>query len=408
MQKSFNLNKKQIFSWCLIDFANSSYSAIIASVIFPVYYANVIVGNTDGAGDLWWGRAVSLSMFITALLSPILGGIADYSGKRKTMLYFFIILSSLSVASFNFISRGDIFLGFILILFANISMEASVIFYNSFLSIISPINYLGRVSSWGFGLGYLGSILSLFLALLLAKENRYDLIWLTVSLFFLIFSLPSFFFLPKDEKKISLLRSIKSGIGYVVDKIKIVQRSRNLKKFLLAYFLYGDGINTVIAFSTIFATTSLGFSNVEIIKLFMLVQITALSGSFLFANLIDKRGPKVVVIISLIFWITVTIGAFLVESKMAFFVIASIGGIGLGAIQSASRTLFAYFIPKGCEAEYFGIYSLVGKSSSILGPLLFGQISLLTGSQRPAILSVTLFFLGGLFFILKIPSFSKN
>ncbi|MCX7991212.1 MAG: MFS transporter [Proteobacteria bacterium] len=395
-------NKKQILSWCLIDFANSSYSAVISAVIFPVYFANLIVGNADGLGDLWWGRAVSLSMFITAILSPVLGGIADYSGRRKTMLYFFIISCSLSVAFFTFLQKGDIYGGFLLIVFANISMESSIVFYNSFLPMITPSNYLGRVSSWGFGLGYGGSILSLLLSLFLAKNNRYDLIWLSVSIFFLIFSVPSFIYLPKDERKSSFKSSVISGLGFVFEKIMIIKESKDLKRFLFAYFLYGDGINTVIAFSTIFAVTSLGFSNIDIIKLFILVQVTALIGSFAFAKIIDIKGPKRVISLSLIFWITVTVSSYLVINKNIFFIIACIAGLGLGTIQSASRTLYTYFIPEGAESEYFGIYSLVGKTSSILGPLLFGQISALAKSQRPAILSVSIFFLMGLLLLYKV------
>lgn len=171
---------------------------------------------------------------------------------------------------------------------------------------------------------------------------------------------------------------------------------------MLAYFLYADGINTVIVFSTIFAVTTLGFTNIEIIKLFVIVQITALIGSLFIGKIIDTKGPRSVIITSLFFWIIVTIGAYFTNSKTMFFIIACIAGLGLGIIQSASRTLFSYFVPKDAESEYFGIYSLVGKTSSIVGPVLFGQISSLSGSQRPAILSVSLFFLFGLLIILKI------
>lgn len=396
------LNKKQVISWAFFDFANSSYSSVISSVIFPVYYANTIVGNIDGNGDLWWGRAISLSMFLVAIFSPILGGIADYSGKRKSILFFFVILCIMSVGSFVTLDKGDIYTGFILIVFANFAMESSLVFYNSFLPLIAPKNYLGRVSSLGFAIGYLGSILSLVFALFLAKANKYNAIWLSVSAFFLIFSLPLFFFLPKDENKNSIKSSIIKGVKYVFDKINIIKKDNGLKKFLLAYFLYADGINTVIVFSTIFAVTTLGFTNIEIIKLFVIVQITALIGSLFIGKIIDTKGPRSVIITSLFFWIIVTIGAYFTNSKTMFFIIACIAGLGLGIIQSASRTLFSYFVPKDAESEYFGIYSLVGKTSSIIGPVLFGQISSLSGSQRPAILSVSLFFLFGLLIIFKI------
>ena len=178
------LNKKHIISWTLFDFANSSYSAVIAAVVFPVYYATAIVGNDAGLGDLWWGRAVSVSMAIVALSSPFLGGIADYGGIRKRFLFIYTVMSIAAIASLSILRQGMIIEGFLLVVIANIGMEGGLVFYNSFLPRIAPRAYQGRVSAWGFGVGYAGSIIALLLALPFVRSNQFEATWLMIALFF--------------------------------------------------------------------------------------------------------------------------------------------------------------------------------------------------------------------------------
>ena len=194
------MDKKRVISWCLFDFANSSYAAVIVAVIFPVYYAGVIAGNSAGAGDLWWGRAISASMLVTALTSPFLGGVADYAGWRKALLACYTVLCITAVSCFSFLSPGDLLSGFLLVVLANIGMEGGLVFYNSFLPEIAPQDHQGRVSSWGFAVGYAGSICSLLIALPLVKSGRYELTWISVACFFAVFSLPAFLFLPPDRR----------------------------------------------------------------------------------------------------------------------------------------------------------------------------------------------------------------
>ncbi|HBO84019.1 MAG: hypothetical protein A2073_00635 [Deltaproteobacteria bacterium GWC2_42_11] len=393
-------NRGQIISWCLFDFANSSYSAVIASVIFPVYYTTVVVGNETGVGDLWWGRMVSLSMFIVVITSPFLGGIADFSGIRKRLLLFYTFICILSVASLSLVREGMVIEGFLLMLIANTGMEGGLVFYNSFLPEIADKTHIGRVSAWGYGVGYAGSILSLLIAIPLVSKGYYGATWVMVALFFAIFSLPAFIFLPKDRKDgLKITTASSEGLKYICKTFKEIWLNREFRKFLIAYLIYQDGINTVIMFSSIYASTTMGFQSGELIGLYLIIQITALIGAFLLAGPIDWWGPKKVVSLSLAMWITVTTIVYLADSKTAFWFIASAAGIGLGTIQAATRAFFTQFIPSGKESEYFGIYSMAGKSSSIIGPLLFGWISYSYGSQKPAILSVAVFFIFGLVMI---------
>jgi len=402
-------NPKQIISWCLFDFANSSYSAIISAVIFPVYFVSVIVGGAAGQGDLWWGRAISASMAFVALTSPFLGGVADYSGKRKRLLAGYTLLCIFSVACFSLLKSGMLIEGVLLVTIANIGMEGGLVFYNSLLPEITDREYQGRVSAWGFGIGYAGSIISLMIALPLIKNGLYNETWIMVSVFFAVFSLPAFFYLPHDRKTgMSVFSSAVRGWRYFYATFSEIFKNRELRRFMIAFLIYEDGVNTVIVFSSIFAATTLGFSPKELILLYLIVQVTALAGAFVMAGPIDSHGPKKVVVLSLILWSSVSVMAFLIEKKTYFWGLASVAGLGLGTVQAASRAFFTQFIPLDHESEYFGVYALVGKTSAIAGPILFGYISTIFGSQRPAILAVSFFFITGLFFIRRVKGGGPN
>lgn len=400
---------RQIISWCLFDFANSSYSAVIAAVIFPVYFVSNIAGNDAGQGDLWWGRAISASMAFVALTSPFIGGIADYSGRRKRLLISYTLLCVSAVAGFGLLRPGMALEGFILVVAANIGMEGGLVFYNSFLPEITSSDKRGRVSAWGFATGYAGSILSLLMALPLVKSGHYAATWLTVSFFFLLFSMPALLFLPADKcTGEGVLSSASRGWSYTFSTLNTILREKQLRRYLVSYLVFEDGVNTVIVFSSIFAATTLGFGAMELIGLYLVVQCTALAGAFVMAKPIDVVGPKKIVGISLLMWSTVAIAAFFVYSKTHFWMLASVAGLGLGTVQAASRAFYAQFIPDGRESEYFGVYSLVGKTSAVAGPVVFGYVSSVFGSQRPAILAVSIFFIMGLLLLQRVKGGGPN
>jgi UMF1 family MFS transporter len=402
------MNKKLVLSWCLFDFANSSYSAVIAAVVFQVYYINRIVGN-GGKGDLWWGAAISASMLFVSLSSPFLGGIADYAGLRKRLLVFYTYICVLAVAGFSLLSPGEALLGFILIVIANIGMEGGLVFYNSFLPGIAPVAYQGRVSGWGFGVGYAGSILSLLIALPLAKAGRFESIWFMVAVFFALFSLPAFLVLPRDTRTgVSASQAGIMGIRNAVTTLRELWSRKEPRKFLLSYLIYEDGVNTVIVFSSSLAATTFAFGQGELIGLYIVVQMTALIGAFLLSKPTDLWGPKRIVTISLLLWSLVAISAFFAQSKAHFWAVACTAGLGLGSVQAGTRAFFTQFIPEGKESEYFGVYSLVGKSSAVIGPLVFGQVSAVFESQRPAILSIAAFFIIGLILLRRVNGGGPN
>ncbi len=205
------VNRKQVAAWALFDFANSVYPAVIQTVVFSVYFATVIVGNERGAGDWWWGRAMSFSVLVVAVSSPLLGAVADRAGVRKKFMLAYTAVCVAAVALFTTIHPGMVLWGFVLAVVANIGFEGALVFYNAYLPDIAPPEKQGFVSGLGFGVGYLGSILGLVMALALVPDHM-GLVWMSVALFFAVFSIPSFVFLPGDEGGMALGAAAKWGL----------------------------------------------------------------------------------------------------------------------------------------------------------------------------------------------------
>ncbi len=398
------MNRKQVLAWAFYDFANSVYPAVVSVTVFAVYFTETVVGNDEGLGDLWWGRVISISMLIVALSSPIMGSIADRAGVRKRMLAIYTTLCILSVLLFVTIEPGMILWAALLAVIANIGFEGAMVFYNAYLPGLVPAEKQGRVSGFGFGLGYLGSAVGLGVAYPLVARGELDLTWILVAVFFAVFSIPSFLWLPADSPgSMTVGGAARAGIVGFRKLVADVWQLPDLRRFLIAYFVFIDGVNTTVRFSAVFAVTTLGFSTTESIILFMVVQMSALVGAFALAKPTDTWGAKRVINLTLVLWTAIVGAAYFVDSKTAFFAIAVLAGAGLGSVQAASRALMSSLIPDGKEGEMFGFYAFCGKSSSILGALIFGLISAGTGgNQRVAILSIAVFFILGLILLQRV------
>jgi UMF1 family MFS transporter len=390
------MNRKTIASWCLYDFANSFY-AVLSTVVWGPFYQRRIVGNEQGLGDLWWGYVISTTMLVVALSSPMMGAIGDYAGRRKRLLVFYTVTSVAALAMFTTVQPGAVYWGFLVSVISYVGFEGALVFYNAYLPEIAPRDYQGRVSGWGFAVGYGGSLVCLALALPFVQRGIFNGVWLVVAAAYLLFSLPAFLWLPADAApQLGVRAAAVGGLRETWRTSREILRLRETRRFLLAYFIFEDGVNTVITFAPAFAAQTMGFSFTELLVLFGLVQASALVGAFLWAKPTDRLGPKRVVMIVLVQWSLVAIAAYFVQTKMQFFVVAVLAGTGLGAIQAASRAFMSTLIPKGREGDFFGFYTLCGKTGSWLGPLVFGQVSHATGNQRLAVLSVLLFFaIGG-------------
>lgn len=395
-------NHKKIIVWSLFDFANTSYAIIVATFLYAVYFKKV-VAQGESIGDLYWSLATSISMIITAIISPILGAIADYSAGKKRFLLFFTLLCVFSTASLYFVNQGNIFSGILLFVLANIGFEAGLVFYDAFLpEITEPKNY-GRVSGYGFAAGYFGSIASLSLVFPFINDDKIRETFIVSALFFLIFSLPLFLFL-KDSRKIVEHSENYLKIGYkrVWDTLSHLKNYKNLATFLLAFFFYIEGVNTVIYFAGNYASTTMGFTEMDLIYFFLTVQTTAIIGSILFGIIADSIGQKKSIIYTLIIWLITVFLAYVIETKNQFYVVGLLAGAAMGSCQSISRSLMSLLTPPEKKTEFFGFYSFFGKSSAVVGPLVFGIISYVTNSQRIAIISIAFFFIVGILILLKV------
>lgn len=398
------MNVRQVVVWTLYDFANSAFAAVIAATIYAAYYAQAVVGNAHGEGDLWWGRLVSTAMVIVAITSPVMGAIADHAGIRKRLFIITTYVSVGATALMASVQPGMVGRGFLLGVIGIVGFEAAIVFYNSYLPEIASPEWQGRVSAYGFGVGYAGSIVALLVALPFAKADAIAWCFISTALLFGAFSLPAFLALPEDRLgEVGVSDAIRKGVRGVARTAHEILGLREVRRFLAAYFLYEDGVNTVVVFSSIFAAKTLGFGMAQLIGLYILVQLTALIGAFVWGKPADRLGPRIVVLYMLCLWIGVVIAASLVQTQGQFYLLAVVAGTGLGAIQAASRTFMATLIPKGREGEFFGFYALCGKTSSILGPLVFGVVShALEGNQRVAVLAVGSFFVIGLILLSRV------
>ncbi len=403
-------DKKKIFIWSLFDFANTSFSIVVVTFIYAVYFKKV-VANGQSIGDLYWSIGTSVAMVITAIIAPVLGAIADYSAGKKRFLLFFTLLCITGTSSLFFVGSGNILSGVLLFILANVGFEAGLVFYDAFLpEITEPKNY-GRVSGYGFGMGYLGSLATLAIVYPFILSDKIRETFPVAALFFLIFSLPLFIYLKDNRKKVGEHKSfISIGVSRVWNTLSHLKYHKNLALFLLAYFFYIEGVNTIIFFSGNYASTTLGFSDSELLIFFLTVQTTAIAGSVVLGIVADSIGQKKTIIITLIMWLITVLIAYLITDKNGFYIVGLIAGAAMGSSQSTSRSMMSKLTPPERKTEFFGFYSFFGKSSAIIGPLVFGLVSYISGNQRLAIISIGFFFIVGLLILTKVqdPQISKT
>lgn len=397
------MNRRTVWSWALFDFANSVYPAVITTAVFPIFFKDFIIGEEGGVGELWWGRAVSLSAMIVAITAPMLGSIADRSGARKRFLVFYTLVCVGAVAAMTTLEAGMLAAGFAIFVVANVGFESAVVFYNAYLPEIAPPRRQGRVSGLGFGLGYFGSAIGLGVALVFVMRGEMDAVWLLTAAFFLVFALPAFANLPPDHRGDGVLRAAAHGLRDLRQTIAEVSRMKDLRNFLIAFFFFIDGVLTIIVVAALVAEETFGFTQEGVIVLFFILQFSAAAGAFALAKPTDRLGPKKVLTGVLSLWTAAGVAAYFIQGQLAFYILAVIAGFGLGSVQAASRAMMSLLIPKGQEAKLFGFYALCGKSSSVLGPMLFGTVTYWAGgNQRPGFLVLTALFVIGLLLLQRV------
>jgi len=398
---------KELWAWCLYDFANSSFTTLIITVAYSVYFVQVVAGDLGGATAerVWfWGYAIS--MLVVALPSPPLGALADARAIKRPLLIVSTLVCVACTALLVFVERGDMWLGLLLFGLANIAFELGFLFCSAFLVEITTPATMGRISGYGWGLGYAGGLLSLALAYPFitggfAEENLplYRSSFAVVAAFFLVASLPTLFWLREratPQPSNAGASAWRDAFARLSATAKAIGRYRDLARFLIAYLIYTDAINTVIVASAIFANKVLDFSPGDLIIYFLITQVTAGLGAVGFGRLADRIGSARTISFTLVIWIGVVLAAAAAQTHAQFYTIGLVAGAVLGANQATSRALIGRFVPPGKQGELFGFFTVIGKFAAVLGPVVYGEVTAWTGSQRWAVLSMAVFFIVGL------------
>ncbi|MCK4957634.1 MAG: MFS transporter [Candidatus Cloacimonetes bacterium] len=386
---------KNILGWLMYDFANSSFTTIIVTVVYSVSFRNVVV-NKGELGTALWGRAVSISMLFVALSAPIFGAIADYSRSKKKFLFINCYLTVIFTGLLYFVKAGDVFLGMLFFIIANFGFNSGNVFYNALLPDVASRENMGKISGLGWGVGYVGGLISLIMILPLVHNNQTRLVFPVVALFFGVFALFTFILLREVRKPSKRTNYFKTAYHRIMTTARHMKDFKELIKFILSYLVYNDGIIIVISFAAIYGSVRFGMDQKQLIIYFIIANLTSVIGSFLFGFITDKIGAKKTISVSLFIWIFVVLAAFFSSSIKQYYFVGALAGTVIGASQSTSRTMLALLTPDSKMTEFFGFYAVTGRIASIFGPLIYGEISRITGEQKWAILSVTVFFALGL------------
>lgn len=395
---------REIVSWAMFDFANSGYTTLIVTVAFSVYFTKLVAPGERA--DFLWGLGIFASNLLVMLLAPLVGALADDTGRKKWFLAGTYLLCVAGTAALFFVLPGFVALGLALFVISNVGFSLGENLAGAFLPEISTPANMGRISGFGWGLGYFGGLACLILNRpLLAggfeAGNLADLrlIGPVTAAFFLVAALPTFLFLreraPRGPAR-SAGEYVRVSFGRRAATARLLRHFSDLARFLALFFVFSCGLTSVIAFASIYAERNLRFTSDELIVLFMALQFSSAGGAFLFGWIQDRIGARRTIQIALVLWLAVSAGAALATTKGLFWGVALGAGLGIGSLQSASRALVGLFSPVGKNGEFFGFWGFAGKGAYMLGPLIFGAVSSATGSQQLAITINGLFFLAAL------------
>ncbi len=400
--------RRELIGWIFYDFANSAFATTILAVIFNVYFVKVVCRGAAIPGVSVWGYSLAFSLLIIAVISPLLGAMADYTKRKKGFLFVFCYLGALFTCLLYFLKAGMVFTGVLFITVVNICFASGNGFYNSLLPAISSSENFGKVSGLGWAFGYLGGALCLLINLWIIKRPELFGIppsedlpvrvgFIVAGMWWALFSIPLFVWVKERKESAGETRDLlRTGWKRVSQTLKKIHYHRTLGKFLISYLLYNDGIETVIVMASVFAMEELNMKEDDIIKCFLMIQFLALWGSLGLGYLADKMGNKRTLQLCLLCWCGIILWAVFIQTAQEFWILAVFTALVLGGSQAISRALFARLTPEEHEAEFFGFFAVSGKFSSILGPLFYGFSRHVFGSSRVAIGSLLFFFIGGL------------
>ena len=405
MKHIFN---KKTMSWAFYDWANSAYTTIAVTTFFPILFGSYwFAGSGSQNTTTPLGIANAVGSLTVVLLAPVLGAIADRGGLKKKFLIFFMLLGVLFVSTLSFIQQGDWQLSIVIYIMSFVGFAGANIFYDAMLIDVSEEEKFDMTSALGFSLGYLGGGIALLGCVVYANPQTFGmesltppddivLIFMFTGIWWAIFSLPLLLFVheKKPEHPVPLGKAIKEGLLQLAHTFNEIRKLKIVFTFLLAYWFYIDGVDTIIAMAADYGKR-IGFDQNDLFMAFLITQFVGFPAAIFYGKLGEKLGAKSALLIAIVIYIAVTIYGYFMNEVRDFYVLAIIVGLVMGGIQSLSRAFFARIIPRNKAAEFFGFYNMIGKLAAVLGPLLMAIVSHFTSSPRLSILSIIILFVAG-------------
>jgi len=420
------LNDKRVTNaWCMYDWANSVYSLTITTAVFPIYYESVTT-QPDGTSmvsflgftlpnTVLYSYALSFSFLLTASILPLLTGVADYGGKKKTFLKLFVYLGGLACAGMYFFTGQNVSFGILMAIIASVGYSGSLVFYDAYLPEIATPDRFDRLSARGYSMGYIGSVILLILNLAMIQmpdafglpDNTIParLSFLTVAIWWIGFAQITFNRLPDNPyKRQSEGKLWRKGYQELKKVYAQIKELGHMKRYVLAFFFYNAGVQAVMYLASLFGAKELKMEASMLILTVLIIQLVAIGGAFLFARVSEKRGNIYSLMTMNLIWIAVCFAAFFVQNNIQFFILAFVVGLIMGGIQALSRATFSKLIPVETKdhASFFSFYDVTFNISIVMGTLAYGTIEYFTGSMRFSALGLALLFIIGLSILRKV------
>lgn len=408
------INRK-ILSWSLYDWANSAFATTVMGTFFPIFYEKYWSGSDVVESTYQLGMATAISSLLVAAFSPFLGSIADKTSTKKKFLLFFAFLGAVMTGSLFLIGEGMWQFALIFFIIASIGFNSGNLFYDAMLIGVADDTEKSRddVSAFGFSLGYIGGGLLLVINVLMFQHPEWfglsDSVagiktsFITVGVWWIIFTIPLILFVkePKISKKLTITEAVKSGFFQLKETFSEIRKLRVVSTFLIAYWLYIDGVDTIIRMAVKFGS-SLGFESSALIMALLITQFVAFPATLLFNMMARKIGIKRALHVAIIAYSIITVAGVFMQNERHFYILACCIGLVQGGIQAASRSYYTRLIPKDKSAEFFGFYNMLGKFAAVLGPFLMGIVTKLTGNLRIGMVSILFLFVSGFIMLLKV------
>ncbi len=420
---------REHLAWYLYDFGNSAYAAVILLAVYSAYFKGTVVGGANGSR--YWGIAVGIAMLIVAIISPILGAVADFSASKKKFLFIFSAITWVFTGLLFFVEKGDVLFGMLFFIFAEIGYRSGQVFYNSLLTEIAEPEDLGRVSGNGWAIGSLGGILALLILLplimIVGGTFVVRISFVFTSFYFAAAAVPAFLWIkekavPKDLPDSENIFSV--AFIRIIETFKTLGDYKDFLRFIIAFLVYNDGILMALNFAAIIGAVLFGMTQTQLIIFMIIVQVTSVIGAYVAGIAGVKIGFKRSLIYSIVMMIGVVLGMLFAQNLTQFFIIGALAGFALTGVQSVSRTLVGYFAPEGRSAEFYGLFAVTGRTSSFIGPTVYGFLAYEAAiyfqnqgylvlvaeqlGQRVAIGSIVVFLLVGLLILLGVNDPTKK